>query len=132
MLEHHRRMHEQTDSQNVRDVSSEESNFTEPDTTIHGDETSTRLAKFPTPMHQFSDVDKAHVMVPSVDQAVGYTADITASIQNDEIASNTTLNALRTEVDRLQRAKARAMRDFDQEINDARTALKVEPIYVED
>lgn len=125
MLEHHRRMHKQNDRQDGLEMSPGESSFTTPDAAIPREEASQRLASFPARMHHSIDVDKASAINPTVDQTLGHMADITASASNDDTSSNATLNALRIKLDRLQKAKERAMQDFDQEISDVTIALKV-------
>ena len=125
MLEHHRRMHEQNNTQDALAVSPDESNFTTPDAAIPGDEASPRLANSSARMHHPTDVDKAFAVNPIINRALGHMANITASTQNDDISSSATLNALRIKLGRLHTAKEMSMSGFDQEINDVTIALKV-------
>ena len=119
MLEHHRRMHEQNNSQDVLEMSPNESNFSTPDAAISGDQASPGLTDFLARMQPSTDVDKASNLNPT-DQALEHMADITAGAPNDS-ASNATLSALRIKLDKLERAKEL----FDQEINDVKIAMKV-------
>ena len=113
-------MHEQKNSQNVREVSPYKSNFTTPEAAIPGDQASPRLANCLARIQHSADVDKASGLDPTVDQSLGYMAGVPASAPNDDAGSNATLNALRIKLDRLQRAKERV----DQKINNVTIALK--------
>ena len=121
MLEHHRRMHKQCNSQDDEEMSPDESYFSTPDAAIPGDQASPRLANCLARNQHSTDVNKASGLDPTFDQALGYMADVTVSAPNDHAGSNTTLNALHIKLDRLQREKERV----DQEIINVTIALKV-------
>ena len=120
MLEHHRRMHKQCNSQDDGEMSPDESYFSTPDAAIPGDQAPPRLANCLARIQDSTDVDKASGLDPIVDPALGSMAGVTDNGPNNDAGSNATLNALRIKLDRLQRAKERV----DQDINNVTIALK--------